>query len=92
MKDHRLRRVVFSLVAMTLISRPPAWWLNLKSCPEAHVQYATERVAVKMREATGDEYDEMWSRLQASYPNFDTYRQRTARHIPVVVLDRTERG
>ena len=75
------------LVAMILCL---ALELNLQSHPEAHVQFGRERVAVKASEVSGAERAAMWSKLEESYPYFDTYRQRTERRIPVVVLDRTE--
>ena len=43
----------------------------------------------KAREATEAEYGTMWDQLQASYPFYDRYRERTARKIPVVILERT---
>jgi deazaflavin-dependent oxidoreductase (nitroreductase family) len=69
--------------------RVPAWWLNLQSRPEARVQFRSETVAVKAREATGAEHDALWSKLCESYRYYERYRERTTRQIPVVVLDRT---
>jgi len=68
--------------------RPPAWWLNLRANPEAEVRYYRERIAVEAREASEDEYEPMWARLQQSYSFYDDYRTRTDRKIPVVVLER----
>jgi deazaflavin-dependent oxidoreductase (nitroreductase family) len=68
---------------------PPAWWLNLESQPEARVQFRSETVAVKARQATGAERDVLWAKLQASYRYYDRYRERTTREIPVVLLERT---
>ena len=70
--------------------RTPAWWLNLQSQPEAEVRYFRERVAVKARAASAAEYDELWAKLQGSYPFYDNYRTQTERKIPVVVLERCE--
>lgn len=69
--------------------REPAWWLNLQARPEAVVQFGGERTTVKAREASEAENAELWTRLEASYSYYDRYRERTSRHIAVVVLDRT---
>jgi deazaflavin-dependent oxidoreductase (nitroreductase family) len=70
--------------------RPPAWWLNLQSHPEAEIRYYRDRIAVKAREAREAEYDTLWAKLQSSYSFYDNYRTRTDRRIPVVVLERCE--
>ena len=70
--------------------RPPAWWLNLQSHPEAEVRYYRARIAVKARDASAAEYDALWAKLQKSYSFYDSYRTRTDRKIPVVVLEKCE--
>lgn len=71
--------------------RTPAWWLNLQHKPEATVQFRRARVPVTAREATGPEYEPLWQRLCDAYSYYDHYRERTQRHLPIVVLDRAVR-
>ena len=42
---------------------------------------------VRAREAVGDERERIWSRFVAIDPAYEVYRRRTARRIPVVVLE-----
>jgi hypothetical protein len=46
------------------------------------------RYRVKARAAGPAEHERLWGKLVASYRYYDDYRQRTAREIPVVVLER----
>jgi len=67
--------------------RPPAWLLNLRARPEARVRFETEEQAVTAREACEEESVELWPKLEASYSYYGNYRERTARRIPVVILE-----
>jgi len=69
--------------------RAPAWWLNLQANPRARVQVDTEHHAVSARRAEGEELAALWAKLEASYRHYADYRRRTAREIPVVVLEPT---
>ncbi len=67
----------------------PAWYHNLMAHPDVSVEVGSETVAVRAREAVGDEYERIWSRQKADAPQFAEYERVTARaHIPVVVLER----
>lgn len=67
--------------------RHPAWWLNLQSRPDAQIQVGEAQYKVRARCATSDEAERLWPRLQAAYPYYDDYRERTARDIPIVILE-----
>lgn len=67
--------------------RHPAWWLNLQANPRASVQRRSEVTAVVAREAQGEERAHLWAKLVRQEPSYETYRQRTTRQIPVVVLE-----
>jgi len=69
----------------------PAWWLNLRDAGEGEVQVGGERRRVRPRLAEGEERARLWPRLVALYPNYDLYRTRTEREIPVIVLEPTAR-
>jgi deazaflavin-dependent oxidoreductase (nitroreductase family) len=68
------------------LSEHPAWYLNLRADPRATVEIGGSRRAMVARVATAEERSELWPRLTAVYPRFDTYQRRTARLIPVVLL------
>ena len=67
--------------------RAPAWWLNLKEKSETVVQVGRERIAVRARQAEGEEEAQLWRLLIESYAPYRGYRERTSRHLPVVVLE-----
>jgi deazaflavin-dependent oxidoreductase (nitroreductase family) len=69
--------------------RPPAWWLNLQANPDARVQVDRDHHRVRARRAQGDELAALWAELERSYRYYADYRRRTAREIPVVVLEPT---
>lgn len=66
----------------------PAWWLNLEAKPDVDVEIGGERIAVRAREAEGDERQRLWAEVVTVNPDYAEYQQRTQRRIPVVVLER----
>ncbi len=67
----------------------PAWFHNLMANPETTVQIGPEIREVRARLATGQERDELWSKMLAVFPGYDFYeRNAGSRTIPVVILDR----
>jgi F420H(2)-dependent quinone reductase len=64
----------------------PAWYLNLKECPEAEVLVRGERRRVTARAITSEQKKLIWARLVKLYPQFDVYQQRTSRDIPLMRL------
>jgi deazaflavin-dependent oxidoreductase (nitroreductase family) len=65
----------------------PGWYKNLLASPEADVQVGTKRLKVRARTATGDERARLWEEALRFWPPYADYAKRTAREIPVVVLD-----
>ena len=65
----------------------PGWWLDLQRHPEAEVQVGSDRRRVRARRASVEEQRALWPRLVAMYPAYDVYTTRTAREIPVVLLE-----
>ena len=65
----------------------PAWYLNVMAEPLTTVEVGRRRVRVKAREATDIERETYWPRLLEIYPSYGTYQQRTARILPIVVLE-----
>jgi len=70
--------------------REPAWVGNLRATPRASLRVGREVRPVRAREAEGEERDRLWALAAAAYPGYETYRTRTARLIPVVVLEPAE--
>jgi deazaflavin-dependent oxidoreductase (nitroreductase family) len=64
----------------------PAWYLNLKECPEAEVVIRGERRRVIAREITSEKKELIWRGLVKLYPQFEIYQQRTSREIPLLRL------
>ncbi len=67
--------------------RTPAWGLNLQADPNVEVQVGSRRQKMRARVTEGEERRELWGRMNDQYGGFDDYRARTARDIPLFVLD-----
>ena len=66
----------------------PAWYHNLIANPDTVIELGTEIVPVRVREAKGNERDELFERQKRAMPPFADYEARTSRVIPVLVLER----
>ena len=64
----------------------PAWWLNLEANPEATVEIGNRKLRVRAEKASPEEKERLWPRLVAMYAGYESYRHRTDREIPVVLL------
>jgi F420H(2)-dependent quinone reductase len=71
------------------MDRPPGWWLNLEHTPQATLQVGREQIVVSARTTSGDERARLWADVVARAPGYLNYARRTAREIPVVVLERS---
>ena len=66
----------------------PEWYHNLVANPtEVTVQDGPEPFFVKVRQVSGAEYDEWWSRSAAVFPQYETYKAKTDRVIPILVAE-----
>ena len=65
----------------------PAWILNLRANPQATVRIGRARVPVVAEEAESDRRSRLWAQLVRQAPIYEGYRKRTARKIPVVILE-----
>jgi deazaflavin-dependent oxidoreductase (nitroreductase family) len=66
----------------------PFWYLNLSAQPEVQVQVEAERFTARARTAGPDERPRLWRLMAEIWPEYERYQKRTAREIPVVVLER----
>lgn len=67
--------------------RNPAWFHNLLANPETTIQIGSERRPVRARLADPDERERLWPKAVEVWPGYDDYQARTARTIPLVVLE-----
>ena len=68
-------------------ARDPAWCLNLRAHRLATVEVGRDRVEVRAREVEGEERERLWRAMVAGYSGYDRYQAKTARRIPVVLLE-----
>jgi deazaflavin-dependent oxidoreductase (nitroreductase family) len=66
----------------------PAWYHNLVAHPDTAVEVGTETVPVRARVAESEERERIWDEQKRVNPNFADYEKKTARPIPVVLLER----
>jgi deazaflavin-dependent oxidoreductase (nitroreductase family) len=70
----------------------PLWTYNLRANPEVELQDGPDKQDMVAREVSGDERAEWWQRAVAAFPPYAEYQQKTARQIPVFVLEPVTSG
>jgi deazaflavin-dependent oxidoreductase (nitroreductase family) len=65
----------------------PVWYYNLVADPHVELQDGPIKQDMTAREVTGDEKAQWWARAVATWPDYDSYVERTDREIPVFVLE-----
>jgi len=65
----------------------PDWYRNLLAHPEVTVEIGDKTYQATAKPVTGDERDQIYSRWEQQYPQFQGYREKTSRTIPVIELD-----
>ena len=68
----------------------PDWYYNAVSEPTVEVEIGTDRLETRVREASGEERDRIWSKQKQDYPGFAEYEAATEgiREIPVLILEK----
>ena len=66
----------------------PQWYRNLVANPEVEVQVEADRFKARARTATPEEKPALWDAMTAIFPSYIEYQGRTARDIPVIILER----
>ena len=66
----------------------PDWYHNLVRNPVVTLETGAETFQARARIAEGEERERLYTAQAALMPNFAEYQRRTARQIPVVVLER----
>ena len=70
----------------------PDWYHNLVRNPIVTLETGGETFQAQARVAEGAERERLYEAQAALMPNFAEYQRRTARKIPVVVLERLSHG
>jgi F420H(2)-dependent quinone reductase len=65
----------------------PDWYLNILADPHVSLQDGPEVKDYVAHAAMADEKTEWWAKATAVYPDYEEYQKKTARLIPVVVLE-----
>lgn len=65
----------------------PDWYYNLIANPKASIEVGTEAFDVIASVAVGEERERIWTEQKRSMPGFADYEKKTARTIPVIVLE-----
>ena len=65
----------------------PAWFLNLRDDPNVTITVDGQVKPMLARIVPPEEKAELWPRVVAAYRGYGQYQQRTARDIPLVVLE-----
>ena len=64
----------------------PVWYHNLVAHPDVEVEVKGKgRCKMHVHQASDEEKEALWPGLVANFPNFEIYRDRTERNIPVMV-------
>jgi len=66
----------------------PSWYHNLVAHPTPTLEIGAERFQAKASFASGAERERLFDQQAAQMPIFNEYQKKTARQIPVVVLER----
>ena len=65
----------------------PDWYYNLLAHPRVTAEIGTGKVELIARVAEGQERERIWSAQKTAYPGFADYERKTARQIPVIILE-----
>jgi deazaflavin-dependent oxidoreductase (nitroreductase family) len=64
----------------------PDWYHNLVAHPNVKVEVGTDSYDVVVTEAKGDEHDRLYDQQADQFPQFNDYKKKTTRIIPVFIL------
>jgi F420H(2)-dependent quinone reductase len=65
----------------------PSWYFNVKANPVVKLQDGDKVVSLTARELDGAERQQWWELAVEAYPPYAEYQTKTARLIPVFVLE-----
>jgi F420H(2)-dependent quinone reductase len=65
----------------------PSWYFNVKANPAVTLQDGDNVVSLKARQLEGAERERWWRLAVEAFPPYAEYQTKTARQIPVFVLE-----
>jgi len=65
----------------------PAWFINLRDTPEIRLQVVDKKYRGVARITAGAERERLFRMMAGLFPSYNDYQAKTAREIPVVVLE-----
>jgi deazaflavin-dependent oxidoreductase (nitroreductase family) len=65
----------------------PSWYFNVKANPAVTVQDGDKVVSLTARQLEGAEREQWWQLAVEAFPPYAEYQTKTARQIPVFVLE-----
>jgi deazaflavin-dependent oxidoreductase (nitroreductase family) len=65
----------------------PTWYHNLIANPAIKVSVHGKELSLTARLATAEEKEQVWPICVESYPDYENYRHRTQRDIPVFICE-----
>jgi len=66
----------------------PSWYHNLVAHPDVTIELGGEKFPAKASVAQSAERDRLFKQQADQLPIFNEYQQKTARRIPVIVIER----
>jgi len=66
----------------------PDWYHNLVAHPEVTVEVGPDKFRARASKATGHERERLFNQHARQYPQFNDYKAKTTRELPVFVLER----
>ena len=66
----------------------PSWFHNIVAHPEVTIEAGGRKFAARAHVPDGDEYERLYNQHASTNPQFNEYRKKTSRKIPVVVLEK----
>jgi F420H(2)-dependent quinone reductase len=70
----------------------PAWYRNLVEHPLVELQDGESKGDYTAREASGEERALWWQRAVEVWPDYDEYKTKTDREIPLLLLEPSEQA
>lgn len=64
----------------------PSWYYNLKANPQVECTIQGVTKTYLSTEADGEDYRHYWSIAEKIYIGYPKYKQRTVRHIPIMIM------
>jgi F420H(2)-dependent quinone reductase len=83
--EHDCRYVV--VASLGGAPQHPTWYHNVVANPHVELQDGPTRRDYRARELDGAEREEWWERAVEAFPQYDDYRRKTERVIPLFLLE-----